>query len=186
MSLEALTKVCSKCGEELPLDQFYPHRRACKKCESLRKKEWHKKNSERLNKKYKERYWNNKEASAEYCREWRKDRKENRWFEHFTANKRRDCLVRGITFELTPEYLASIWVDVCPVLGIKITDTSTLSGNNRPDNIAELDRLVPSLGYVKGNVRWISRRANRIKSDASIEEIRAILKYMEDNIEQQT
>ncbi len=45
-----------------------------------------------------------------------------------------------------------------------------------------LIRLVPSKGYVKGNVRWISRRANRIKSDASIDEIKKILKYMEEQI----
>lgn len=69
MELMALsTKVCSKCGRELPDSEFYPHRRACKSCESLRKKEWHKKNSERLSKKYKERYYKNKEAVAEYGR----------------------------------------------------------------------------------------------------------------------
>lgn len=50
---------------------------------------------------------------------------------------------------------------------------------------AELDRLVPSKGYVKGNVRWISRRANRIKSDATIDELKKILKYVEEQIERQ-
>lgn len=55
----------------------------------------------------------------------------------------------------------------------------------RPECKAELDRLVPSKGYVKGNVRWISRRANRIKSDATIDELKKILKYMEEQIERQ-
>ena len=34
-------------------------------------------------------------------------------------------------------------------------------------------------GYIKGNVAWISGRANRIKYDASIEELRQIVDWME-------
>lgn len=182
MELMALsTKVCSKCGRELPDSEFYPHRRACKSCESLRKKEWHKKNSERLSKKYKERYYKNKEAVAEYGREYRKNRREHHWFEHFSCNKSRDCRARDIPYDLDPEYLASIWVDVCPVLGIPLIDGSKLIGCSRPDNLAELDRLIPDKGYVKGNVHWISRRANRIKSDATVEELERIISYMKDN-----
>jgi len=46
------------------------------------------------------------------------------------------------------------------------------------DNSPTLDRIVPSLGYVKGNVRVISWRANRIKSDATLNEIRQVANYM--------
>lgn len=53
----------------------------------------------------------------------------------------------------------------------------------KEDCKAELDRLIPSKGYVKGNVRWISSRANRLKSDVSIDELKKILKYMEEQIE---
>jgi len=38
-------------------------------------------------------------------------------------------------------------------------------------NSPTLDRLVPELGYVKGNIRVISYKANAMKSDASIQEI---------------
>ncbi len=51
--------------------------------------------------------------------------------------------------------------------------------NSRGNNYSTLDRVVPSLGYVKGNVRVISFRANRLKNNATIDEIRAILAYME-------
>ena len=41
-----------------------------------------------------------------------------------------------------------------------------------------LDRKVNALGYVKGNVFVISHRANRLKQDATADELAAILAYM--------
>lgn len=75
-----------------------------------------------------------------------------------------------LPFDLDPEKI--IIPTVCPVLGI------SLDGITR-DTTPSLDRMVPGLGYVTGNVRVISFRANRIKSDASGAELRAILAYME-------
>ena len=46
-------------------------------------------------------------------------------------------------------------------------------------NSAHLDRFDPHKGYVKGNVAWISGRANRIKYDASLEELKQIVNWME-------
>lgn len=42
-----------------------------------------------------------------------------------------------------------------------------------------LDKIIPSLGYVPGNVRIISARANLLKNDATVDELRAILKDAE-------
>lgn len=42
-----------------------------------------------------------------------------------------------------------------------------------------LDRIVPSLGYVPGNVAVISHRANRIKSDATADELRAVADWLD-------
>jgi hypothetical protein len=61
----------------------------------------------------------------------------------------------------------------CPVLGIPIA-VQTGTAN---DNSAELDRIDNTKGYVKGNVVVVSRRANRIKNDASIAELEAILAF---------
>lgn len=41
-----------------------------------------------------------------------------------------------------------------------------------------LDRVIPSLGYVRGNVQVISMRANRLKQDASLDEVLAIADYI--------
>lgn len=77
---------------------------------------------------------------------------------------------KGIPFDLTNEYLESIWTDRCPVLGVLFE-----SGTR---NSASLDRHVPELGYVKGNVSFISRKANTMKNDATVDEIRRLYEYV--------
>ncbi len=64
---------------------------------------------------------------------------------------------------------------LCPVLGIPLV--SGFVGFN--DNGPSLDRLKPELGYVKENVRVISYRANAIKRDATLDELRALVAYVE-------
>jgi hypothetical protein len=54
----------------------------------------------------------------------------------------------------------------CPLLGT-LLDTYSESVDVHPS----IDRINPALGYVPGNVWIISHRANRIKSDASFEEL---------------
>ncbi|MDC3085303.1 hypothetical protein OA196_00530 [Candidatus Pelagibacter sp.] len=55
---------------------------------------------------------------------------------------------------------------VCPALNIRIK-----FANGITDNTATLDRINPKAGYRKGNVIWISNLANRIKTNASVEEV---------------
>jgi len=42
-----------------------------------------------------------------------------------------------------------------------------------------MDRIDSTKGYIKGNVKVISTRANTLKGDATIPELKVILKYME-------
>ena len=60
----------------------------------------------------------------------------------------------------------------CPVFGIPLSFTG------KRDNRPNLDRFIPSLGYTKENIRVISFRANRIKTDATFEEIGMLLNWM--------
>ena len=75
-----------------------------------------------------------------------------------------------LPFDITPDDITI--PERCPVLGIQ------LNAGTR-DGAASLDRMQPNLGYVPGNIRVISFRANRIKSDATIKEMTAVLAYME-------
>lgn len=81
---------------------------------------------------------------------------------------------KGIPFTITTKDI--VIPDVCPVLGVTLTrpdGTSRGPGDYSPS----LDRIVPELGYVPGNIRVISYRANRIRNDATIEELEAVLRY---------
>ena len=65
--------------------------------------------------------------------------------------------------------------EYCPVLGIKMVIGEEGGRSCSPS----LDRVDNSKGYVKGNVQVISLKANTIKNSASIEDIKAVLRYME-------
>lgn len=56
---------------------------------------------------------------------------------------------------------------VCPILGIPLKHNSI----GKADTSPSLDQIVSGAGYTKGNVQVISQRANRIKNDATPEEL---------------
>ena len=64
---------------------------------------------------------------------------------------------------------------VCPVLRIKLG--WKLKGNGGHDNSPSLDRIDSTKGYVKGNVMIMSTLANRMKSNATIEQLNQFSRY---------
>lgn len=65
---------------------------------------------------------------------------------------------------------------VCPILGIPLTKgVKRVPCNNSPS----LDRIDSTKGYVKGNVQVISHRANRLKSDASLQELQLVMAHLQ-------
>lgn len=70
----------------------------------------------------------------------------------------------------------------CPVLGIPLIIKKYKPGRNDYNpNSPSLDRIDNNKGYTPENIQVISYRANGLKSDASIEELKAIIAYMENN-----
>lgn len=85
---------------------------------------------------------------------------------------------RDLPYDLTPEFLKGIWTGICPVSGEEIF--ISLSHEDRKNlSAAELDRFVPELGYVRGNVTWISRRFNMKKQDSTLKELKSLVEWME-------
>lgn len=67
---------------------------------------------------------------------------------------------------------------VCPVFNIPLR----YNPGKRTNNSFSLDRIDNSKGYVKGNVRVISWKANMYKGDLNIEEVENLLKYMKGEV----
>ena len=76
----------------------------------------------------------------------------------------------GIDFDISAEQI--IIPTHCPLLGIEINYAAKGAGGQRDS--ASIDRIDSSRGYVEGNVWIVSWRANRLKSDATIEELQMI------------
>lgn len=64
--------------------------------------------------------------------------------------------------------------EFCSILGIKLHTEGGRERKNYDDSYS-LDRIIPKLGYVKGNIRVISSRANLLKSNAEIWELEAVI-----------
>lgn len=79
---------------------------------------------------------------------------------------------KGLDFNIEIEDLI-LPVD-CPVLNIKLDFFGKDIGA-----YPSFDRIDNSKGYIKGNVRIISNRANRYKCDMSVEDCKLILKDLE-------
>ena len=77
----------------------------------------------------------------------------------------------GRAFTVTPQELE--WPERCPVLGVVLD----YSGRCKRTGWS-LDRLDSTKGYVTGNVRVLSQRANRLKHDATITDLERLLAWM--------
>ncbi len=79
----------------------------------------------------------------------------------------------AIPFEIKPE---DIFIPpCCPVLGIPL---QRRVGRGGGDASPSLDRIVPEKGYVLGNIAVISNKANRIKSNATSEELDRVAMWL--------
>ena len=84
----------------------------------------------------------------------------------------------GVPFDLTVSDLPI--PDACPVLGVAL-DHSYHGAKGPRQNSPSVDRIVPELGYVSGNVRVMSHRANTLLNNASLEEMEKVLTFLRAN-----
>jgi hypothetical protein len=107
-------------------------------------------------------------------REWRES---NVPFMLWSSAKRR-ANKRGTPFTITVEDVRAAWPSdgLCPVLGTAFK----MGRGGGPEPLSpSLDAFVPILGYVPGNIRVISFRANHLKSDVTDpSELEAVARWM--------
>lgn len=94
-----------------------------------------------------------------------------RYMIYHSAKKRARWL--GRPFDLTIDD-----IDIpttCPIFGMPLQTNR----GYRSDSSPSLDAIIPSLGYVRGNIAVISWKANRKKNDLTPETLRRLLDYVE-------
>lgn len=108
-----------------------------------------------------------------FTERWEKDevRFNNYRINVVLGNVRRRVEEKSLPFDLDAEYLLGILPKnlKCPIFKTKM-----VWGGKDADNSPSLDRIIPSKGYTKGNVRWTSNIANTLKSDRNFDIIEKI------------
>ncbi len=81
------------------------------------------------------------------------------------------CKRTGREFSIELEDI--IIPEKCPVFGFELKREDKQTWMSAPS----VDRIDSSKGYIKGNVTVVSRRANILKRDATVEELELLLNY---------
>lgn len=83
----------------------------------------------------------------------------------------------GREFTIDLDYLESITPEYCPALGIKLER----GVGKLHDASPSVDRIDNDKGYVPGNVQVLSYKANRMKSNATLEELELLVKWLQES-----
>jgi hypothetical protein len=137
-----ITRICKGCGETKEITNFH-----------LAKSGIHGRNA--------------------YCKPCRAARSKCKYssdlFTYIVRLKKYQSKKLQVPFDLTREYLESIWDWSCDCCKTPLT-----RGDKTSNTQYALDRVFPSRGYTKGNVCLLCARCNRIKYDATADELLTI------------
>lgn len=149
-------KTCTKCKQDLPLDAFGKDsskplglRLRCKKC-------------------VREYYETVREERLQKAKVYYREHTARR----LLCNAKMRAKKQGLPFNITEEDI--VIPERCPVFPDLILQVN----GKLLDNSPSVDKIIPALGYVKGNIRVISWKANRLKSNGTLADFEAICNYL--------
>ena len=87
----------------------------------------------------------------------------------YNDRKKRTC-----DTTVTLQHLRDLWTGQCAINGTNISFDVEPSD----PQAAEVDKIVPSKGYVDGNIQWVSCRMNVLKGDGALEDFEQIISYL--------
>ena len=121
----------------------------------------------------------NKKREASLNLDQRRHKKIGNMYSH----AKRRAKDKDLPFNLIKQDIADVWPkdDYCPALRIPLririgNKTLTYTTDNSPN----LDRIIPRLGYVKGNIAVVSKLANGIMSSARPSEVIKVGKWFDE------
>lgn len=161
-----MDKICRQCSIKKASSEFHRHagsrdglQYSCKVCQLQNNREYYKSNPD------KRWYRQHPEDSSARGRKY----KENNWEKMMWVTAKHNARKMGREFEIDVSDI--IIPEYCPLLNIKLT--RILDSGRSPSN-PSIDRIDNSKGYLKDNIMVISDKANRIKMNLSIEELKLL------------
>lgn len=148
-------KNCTGCNRKLSKTHFAPHKRHCRTCNAINKAL----SAEPTT------------SSAEYVHEQRLRNPARYMWTNKRINAKRD----NVEFTIRVEDIKI--PSHCPILGIPLRFERGRRGPSAAT--PSIDRINPARGYVPGNIRVISWRANELKRNGTLAEFKAIIRDME-------
>lgn len=155
-------KVCSKCGLNKPVEKFdkRPGRpsgvvSSCKSCQAVKNANYREANKNLLTAKLNTAYRRSQDSFIQ---------------------ARRRAKAKGLAFDIDHATVLALFEsqEYCPLLGVKLNVDGGLYHS------PSLDRIVPKLGYVPGNIQVISFKANSSKQDLSLEQYQRLVEFYRD------
>lgn len=148
-------RTCNVCGETKHRDEFYTvwnnirktyyTKSACKSCNNAKSKAW-------------------RDANRDKVQAMKRRESADKQTVIYRSAKAR-AKKQGIPFSITKHDV--VIPSHCPLLGIKL---EAGKGSQSPSS-PSLDKVIPELGYVPGNVKVVSYLANTMKNNATPEQL---------------
>lgn len=153
-------------------DQAKEHYQEYKDTIKQRNKKYRESNKARL------QAYDKSPARKEFHKQWvkRKRQEDPCRFIFYSAKQR--SKKSNIIFDIVQKDVNDIYpIDgKCPILGI----TLVINVGKTKDNSPSLDRIIPDKGYIKENIVVISHKANRIKNNATLDELKKLVSFLEE------
>jgi len=149
-------KICNKCNKKLSFNKFRER---------------------------KDTGWKdiNNKFRYSYCRECEKKRFKEAYkkdpIPQMLSNSKIRAKAKKLPHNISSDDIREVWPkdNICPVLK-KPFEMGFKSGKTK-SMAPSLDKIIPSKGYTKGNIVVISDIVNRLKSDASLEDLKKIINF---------
>lgn len=180
-----IEKICPSCGETKILSEFRtsvnpepnePLSRTCYDCLCNARYKADNKRGHTLERQTQLK--NHRYTTLEVGSKLRPDNEH--WARKACSGAKSRAIKEGLPFSITYKDIMDIMPKDSrfPILGLELIPSKDKSQDNSPS----LDKVIPNLGYIVGNIRVLCERANRAKNNLTVNEIKRIWIDCEEHI----
>lgn len=122
-----------------------------------------------------------------YCESCPSDHNYGSWSLNYKRRLSKLCYMaknraqsKNLPFNLDKEYLIKLWEEndgCCALTGLQLDLNPYGKKGQVNPQAPSVDRIIPSLGYIKGNIRLITYHMNVSLSEFGIEEFEKLIKH---------